>query len=144
MIAGRTFSEDHTDDPDTAVIISESASRLLGFSKPDDAIGQSLTFEAWGQWSPIVVGVVNNYHQVSLKKSLDPMLLTCTPNQGEYYSVRIRTNDLSGSVSHVRQAWEKAFPGNPFEYFFLDDFFNQQYENERKFGKLFTTFPCWP
>jgi putative ABC transport system permease protein len=34
----------------------------------------------------------------------------------------------------------KAFPGNPFEYFFLDDFFNRQYENERKFGKLFTTF----
>ena len=68
------------------------------------------------------------------------MLFTCTPQQGEYYSVRIRTNDLSGSVSHVREAWEKAFPGNPFEYFFLDDFFNRQYENERKFGKLFTTF----
>jgi putative ABC transport system permease protein len=40
----------------------------------------------------------------------------------------------------VNGAWTKAFPGNPFEYFFLDDFFNRQYENERKFGKLFTTF----
>ena len=39
-----------------------------------------------------------------------------------------------------KQSWIKAFPGNPFEYFFLDDYFNQQYENERKFGKLFTTF----
>lgn len=43
-------------------------------------------------------------------------------------------------MAHVKQAFERAFPGNPFEYFFLDDFFNRQYENERKFGKLFTTF----
>ena len=140
LVAGRVFSEEYTTDPDTAVIISESASRLLGFNKPEDAIGQLLTFTAWGQWSPIIVGVVNDYHQVSLKRSLDPMLFTCTPHQGEYYSVRIKTNDLFGSVTHVKEAWEKAFPGNPFEYFFLDDFFNRQYENESKFGKLFTTF----
>ena len=74
LIAGRIFSEDYTTDPDTAVIISESASSILGFKTPEDAIGQTLTFEAW-QWSPIVVGVVKDYHQVSLKKSLDPMAL---------------------------------------------------------------------
>ena len=32
------------------------------------------------------------------------------------------------------------FPGNPFEYFFLDDYFNKQYQSERKFGKLFSSF----
>ncbi len=139
LIAGRTFSEDYTHDPDTAVILSVSAARLLGFNNPEDAVGQTITLTTW-QWSPIVVGVVNDYHQVSLKKSLDPMIFACLPYQGEYYSVRIRTKDISGSVSHVRQAWEKVFPGNPFEFFFLDDFFNRQYENERKFGRLFTTF----
>ncbi len=139
LIAGRTFSEDYTHDPDTAVILSASAARLLGFNNPEDAVGQTITLTTW-QWSPIVVGVVNDYHQVSLKKSLDPMIFACLPYQGEYYSVRIRTKDISGSVSHVRQAWEKVFPGNPFEFFFLDDFFNRQYENERKFGRLFTTF----
>jgi putative ABC transport system permease protein len=139
LIAGRTFSEEHTNDPDTAVIISELASRLLGFNKPEDAIGHTLTMTQW-EWNPIIVGVVNDYHQVSLKKSLDPMIFTCMPYEGEYYSVRIRTNDLSTRVAHVQQAFEKAFPGNPFEYFFLDDFFNRQYENERKFGNLFTSF----
>jgi putative ABC transport system permease protein len=43
-------------------------------------------------------------------------------------------------LRHIQQAWTKAFPGNPFEYFFLDDYFNRQYDNERKFGQLFTTF----
>lgn len=47
---------------------------------------------------------------------------------------------MNETVEHVRKAWTTAFPGNPMDYFFLDDYFNQQYENEMKFGKLFTTF----
>lgn len=139
LIAGRRFSEAFPKDQDTSAIITESAARLLGFKKPEDAIGQTLAIDAF-QYYPIVVGVVNDYHQVSLKKSLDPTLFYCTNYGGEYYSARISTSDLQGTVAHMREAWEKAFPGNPFEYFFLDDFFNRQYENEKKFGALFTTF----
>jgi hypothetical protein len=54
--------------------------------------------------------------------------------------VRLNTANVNETVEHVKQAWTKAFPGNPFEYFFLDDYFNKQYENERKFSKVFTTF----
>jgi putative ABC transport system permease protein len=139
LIAGRLFAPDYTQDQDTSIILTESAVRLLGFMKPDDAVGQTLAIEQF-QWNPIIVGVVNDYHQVSLKKSLDPTGFFCTLYGGEYYSMRIGTNDLGSTLDHVRQAWLKAFPGNPFEYFFLDDYFNQQYENEQKFGKLFTTF----
>jgi putative ABC transport system permease protein len=139
LVAGRLFSEEFTQDPDTSVIISESTSRLLGFTKPEDAVGQTLAIPGF-QWNPITVGVVNDYHQVSLKKSLDPAIFYCTQYGGEFYSIRINTSNLNDAIDHIRQSWTKAFPGNPFEYFFLDDYFNQQYENERKFGKLFTTF----
>jgi putative ABC transport system permease protein len=139
LVAGRLFSEQFPSDADTAVLISESASKLLGFAKPEDAIGHTLAIPNF-RWDPIVVGVVNDYHQVSLKKALDPSVFYCTKYGGEFYSVRLNTSDLSGTTAHLKQAWEKAFPGNPFEYFFLDDYFNQQYENERKFGSLFTTF----
>jgi putative ABC transport system permease protein len=77
---------------------------------------------------------------VSLKSALDPAIFYCTKYGGEFYSIRMNTSNVSETVDQVRQAWLKAFPGNPFEYFFLDDFFNRQYENERKFGRLFTTF----
>lgn len=139
LLAGRVFDEQHVLDTDTSVVITESASKLLGFAKPEDAIGQTLQIPAF-QFTPIVVGVVNDYHQVSLKKSLDPVIFYCTKYQGEFYSVRLRTNNMAQAVDHVRQAWAKAFPGNPFDYFFLDDYFDKQYENEQKFGKLFTTF----
>lgn len=139
LVAGRLFDEKFTNDKDTAVIVSESATRLLGFAKPEDAVNQAVTITNFG-WSPMIVGVVNDYHQVSLKSSIDPAIFYCTKYQGEFYSVRLNTTDVQQSVNNIREAWMKAFPGNPFEYFFLDDFFNRQYENERKFGKLFTTF----
>ncbi len=139
LIAGRAFSEDYPNDQDTSAIITESAVRLLGYGKPEDAIGQTLAIPQF-QFYPIIVGVVNDYHQVSLKKSLDPTVFYCTNFTGEFYSIKVKTQRLAGSVDHVRQSWNKAFPGNPFEYFFLDDYFNRQYENEKKFGTLFTTF----
>src|SRR4030095_3428625 len=50
LIAGRKFSPDFPNDDDTSVIITESASRLLGFKKPEDAIGQTVAIQQFG-WS---------------------------------------------------------------------------------------------
>lgn len=139
VLAGRIFSEEFANVQDTSVVITESAARLLGFKSPAEAIGQTLTFTEWG-WSPIVVGVVNDYHQVSLKNALEPTVFYGDQFEGEFYSIRMATTDIPGTLEHIRVAWQKAFPGNPFDYFFLDDYFNRQYKNEDQFGKLFTTF----
>lgn len=139
LLAGRTFKEDYPTDPDTSVIVTETTSRIMGYPKSEDAIGQTMSIPGFG-WNPIIVGVVNDYHQVSLKKAVDPSVFYCSKYGGEFYSIRINTQDLGGTIEHVRKSWNTAFPGNPFEYFFLDDYFNKQYENERKFGALFTVF----
>lgn len=139
VIAGRAFDEQYTNDPDTSVIITESTSKMLGFKKPEEAIGQVLAIHQF-QWNPIIVGVVNDYHQVSLKKAMDPSVFYCSKYGGEFYSIRMNAGATSEAVDHIQRSWNKAFPGNPFEFFFLDDYFNQQYENERKFGTLFTVF----
>ncbi|HLG40318.1 MAG TPA: ABC transporter permease, partial [Chitinophagaceae bacterium] len=140
LLAGRNFSKEFPNDDDTSVIITEKASQLLGYKTPQDAVGKTLVIPGFGGWKPIIAGVVNDYHQLSLKKPLDPSILSCSLYGGEYYSVRINTGDLSKTVENVRRSWATAFPGNPFEYFFLDDYFNNQYENERKFEKLFFVF----
>jgi putative ABC transport system permease protein len=139
LLAGRNFSKDFPKDADTSVIITEKASQLLGFKTPQDAVGKTLNIPQFG-WKPVIVGVVNDYHQLSLKKPLDPSILNCSLYGGEYYSLRINTSNLSRTLDNVRKSWATAFPGNPFEYFFLDDYFNKQYENERKFEKLFFVF----
>ncbi|HEX3934712.1 MAG TPA: ABC transporter permease [Puia sp.] len=140
LLAGRNFSRDYPKDPDTSAILTASATRLLGFKKPQDAIGRTLVVPEFGDQHVVIVGVVNDYHQVSLKKPLEPTLFTCDFYNSEYYAVRVHSTNLTRTLDHIRASWDKAFPGNPFEYFFLDDYFNRQYANERKFGELFTTF----
>ena len=140
LIAGRNFSRDFPKDPDTSVIITSSAVRLLGFKSPDDAIGKTLVITDFGGAKVIVAGVVNDYHQVSLKKPLAPTVFICDLYDGEYYSIRLHTNNLSETLQSVQKSWTTAFPGNPFDYFFLDDYFNRQYASERKFEQLFIIF----
>ena len=140
LIAGRNFSREYPQDPDTSLIITETTSRLLGYARPQDAIGKILELPEFGGWKPIIVGVVNDYHQVSLRKPLEPFIFLCAPYDGEYYSVRINTSHLAQTIGSIEHTWQKAFPGNPFEYFFLDEYFNRQYSNEQKFEKLFTSF----
>jgi putative ABC transport system permease protein len=139
VLAGRLFEAQHPEDQDTSVVVTESAARILGFPKPEDAVGQAVQIEGWNV-TRVIVGVVNDYAMVSLKKAIDPSLFFCSLYDGEHYSIRLNTTDPGRSVNNIREAWTKAFPGNPFEYYFLDEFFNRQYENEKRFGLLFTTF----
>ena len=138
LLAGRVFSEDFVADQDTSAVITASAARSLGFATPEEAIGQTITLPDFTNF--IVMGVVNDYHQVSLKSPLEPTIFYCDLYGGEFYSIRIATSDMASTLSTVKTAWDKAFPGNPFDYFFLDDYFNEQYKNEQRFGLLFSTF----
>ncbi|MEJ1237200.1 ABC transporter permease [Chryseolinea sp. T2] len=141
LLAGRLFSKDFVKDPDTSLIITASAATAFGFRNPEDAIGQTLSFTDYG-FSSIVVGVINDYHQLSLKKNMAPVVFQCGPYYGEFYSIRLTGNnvDIDRALASIQNAYVTAFPGNPFDYFFLDDYFGRQYRNEQQFGMLFTTF----
>ena len=140
LAAGRNFSSDFPKDPDTSVIITVSAVRLLGFKTPGDAIGKTLVIADFNDAKVIIAGVVSDYHQVSFKKPLEPTIFVCDLYEGEYYSIRLLTNNLPQTIRQVQQSWTAAFPGNPFDYFFLDDYFNRQYASEQKFEQLFMVF----
>jgi putative ABC transport system permease protein len=85
--------------------------------------------------------VVKNYHQRSLKEGFDPILYYYPSfNYWKYFSVRVNTNNLPQNMTSVERLYKNIFTGNPFEYFFLNDYFNQQYEADQRFGKIFGLF----
>lgn len=139
LLAGRNFSKNYPHDSDTSVILTESAVKMLGYKSNEEIIGRTIDIENF-EWQPIVVGVVNDYHQVSFKKMLDPTVFYCTVTSPEFFSIKVNAVDMEKTIAGVEASWNKVFPGNPFEYFFLDDFFNQQYRNEQRFGNLFSVF----
>lgn len=81
LLAGRAFSTAYPMDTESSVLITQTAARQLGYTKAQDAINQTVTLPEFN-WSPRIIGVVNDYHQVSFKKALDPMLFFCGPYSG--------------------------------------------------------------
>lgn len=136
LIAGRAFSKDFGDDK-RSVIYNREAAELLGFSKPEEAVGKKIDF--WGEQYTIN-GVVENFHQQSLREAYEPLILRLIPDASGFLSVKTTTNESSATIAAVKNKWNKFFPGNTFDYFFLDDHFDKQYKADKKFGQTFGLF----
>jgi len=140
ILAGRDFT--YTDfNPDFGklhnLIINESAVKLLGYSSPQDAIGKTI-YRGQKKWD--IVGVINNYHQKSLRYPVEPTMLLPAYSTNSYISVKVDTKALHTTIASIKKEFDQFFPGNLFDYFFLDEHFNKQYANDQLFGKVFTIF----
>ncbi|NHE56386.1 ABC transporter permease [Cyclobacterium plantarum] len=121
----------------TYVLINEAALEALDFGSADAALGQEVEFFSY---KTKILGVVKNFHWDSLKDSYSPTFYILDNAYGVYFSVRMNKSDIQGTIAHLKQSYEKVFPGDPFSYFFLDEEFNRQYQADLQFGKLFTSF----
>ena len=130
LISGRLFTENPQDQ--NKWIINESALRLLGFVNAEQALGQQLNDKE-------IIGVVKDFHHQSLKTIIPPILFTAG-HEFNYYTVKLETNDLANTLAEIKTAYAKLFPGSPYEYFFLDEFFDNQYKAELLFNDLFGLF----
>lgn len=136
LASGRKFSGDIANEHKT-VMLNEAGARHMGFAKPDDAIGDQIYF--WGDTFRIV-GVVKNFRQESLKKNFEPLIFRYEKAPFGFYSIRFNTISVKESLAKFENNWKELFPGNPFNYFFLDEHYNRQYQADQQFGKIFGLF----
>jgi putative ABC transport system permease protein len=136
IIAGRAFSKEFGTDA-RSVIYNREATELLGFTDPAEAVGKKIDF--WGEQYTIS-GVVENFHQQSLHEAFEPLILRLMPEASGYLSVKTSTTQSSVTIAAIKKQWNKFFPGNTFDYFFLDDHFDQQYKADQRFGQTFGLF----
>ena len=81
-----------------------------------------------------------NYHQEGLQKPIVPISLILSPGVRNYYSLKINSKDVSKTIDIIHKIWNTHFAAEPFNYFFLDDSFNEQYKADVLFGKVFGLF----
>lgn len=120
------------------VLLNEEASRLLGFKSPQDAMNKKLNF--WGKdW--FVVGITENFHNRSLKQTIEPIILMPLYDAADdYYNIRLSGQHINETLKFIESTYDEFYSGNVFEYYFMDDRFNQQYNDDRLFGKVFNLF----
>jgi putative ABC transport system permease protein len=139
ILAGRDISRDYGTDK-KAILLNAAAVQALGYPDPKAAIGQLLKGGQHDMDSLRVVGVVANFHNEGLQKAIQPLVLLPHRDRRAYYSVKVEAGDAAGTIAAIKSIWDRYFPADPYNYFFLDEFFGRQYAENQRFGEVFALF----
>lgn len=136
IINGRSFTNDFVTDVSN-FLINEKAVRLLDV---DDPLGKKINF--WGREGEII-GVVKDFHQVSLHREILPHVFTIHP---AYYRnlnhifIKITSSDISGTLEEIESVTKEFAPDYPFTYNFIDSGIGKLYSTDKKLGTIITLF----
>ena len=136
VVAGRAYSREFVSDSLSAMVVNEAAVKSFGYADPSEIIGKK--FQQWGREGTIV-GVVKDFNYISLHQEVAPLSMRYS-QYGRYISLKVKTDDMQRSIANIEKKWATLAPHRPFLYSFLDDSFNEQYQADFRFKKLFTLF----
>jgi putative ABC transport system permease protein len=141
VIEGRSFSKDFSTDS-ASVLLNESAVKLLGWKNP---IGKILTYPGGNYKNYKVIGVIKDFNFLTLHEPITPFALFNTKSKsydipGSYIVVRIPRTDPERNIKFLESEWKTFAPNIPFEYKFLEEGFEEQYNADDRLGKIFIVF----
>jgi ABC-type transport system, involved in lipoprotein release, permease component len=141
MVKGRNF--DSTMPTDSASVIINSA-----FAKKQgwiNAVGKRIEFgrdKAGKSILKSVIGVVSDFHIYSLQHKIEPLVLVLPSNKMEMDNIyiRMKSTNMSHTISYINNVYRKYVPDYPLEYTFLDKTYEHQYNSEVKQGQILLIF----
>lgn len=141
IINGRSFSKDFTADS-ASIILNETAVTELGYTT-ENAVGKKIQYDFAGNHSILnIVGVVKNFNFESLHNAVKPIGLTTGlfTNKYSYTIASLKTNDYSRVLTEIEKIWVKLNPSVPFDYSFIDQDFQRNYEKEERMSDIVISF----
>ncbi len=133
ILSGRNFSREYGADS-LNLIINEAAAAALPW---DDPVGQAITH--WGHEGTII-GVVRNFHISSLYQEIDPAVIRLNPDDAWLTYVRPAPGQTEAALAAFEEVFREFNPEFPFEYDFVDSYFERQYNSEIVVGRLSRVF----
>ena len=134
LVEGRSFSKEFASDDSIAYMVNEAAVKAM---KMDDPIGKSFSF--WGREGQII-GVVKDYHFRPLTSEIEPLVLKILPAMFRRVILRIDLSNSSETIKQIEKAWHDLLPGEPFEYRFLDEYFQNLYASDKLMQRIINIF----
>ena len=137
-VAGRVFSEAFYADTNGAIILNENAVKSFGFSSPQAAINKKLHSEFQGTtYYHTVIGVVKDFHYEDLHVPISPFgfQLNAQPTYN-YMVVHVKQGNIDAVLKSLQNSWKSVNTNEPFEYTFLDEDFQKNYEAESHLASI--------
>lgn len=125
------------------VLINETLAKRLGLN-PATAQGTRL----YSQFAPDpatyveIAGVMKDFNYSSLHEDVKPFMLVYNPNRGDLSNLTVATvsKNYKELLAKIETVWHKDLPDTPFEYAFLDDEVQKQYETEITLARIINSF----
>jgi putative ABC transport system permease protein len=146
VTAGRNYLQSEAENDNTGrIILNEAAVRALGFKSADEAINQNIYFRLWNFMKPQIeiVGILEDHHHQAIKEEVLPTIyfLNMGAHQLAYFSVRLNKGaNTQAAIEFIEGSYKHLFPQNPFNYFFAKDLYEQQFDSEIHFARIFGLF----
>jgi len=136
LLEGRNFDANIPADSN-AVIVNESLVRDMKWTDPlneyynwrEDSAGMGAR----------VIGVVKDYHYLSLEQNFEPMFLSMDKRNVGYLTtlmVKVTAGDVTAGLDRVKAIWKELFPDKPFDYTFLDEDVAKQYSSYQRWMSI--------
>ncbi len=127
MAEGKAFSEGSPNP----IIFNETAIKQMGISNP---VGQKVSVEGEER---IIVGVIKDFNFESLYEKVKPCALFVAPVQyAPTISVRISAGAEQTTLQNLEKVYAGFYPGQTFEYRYMDDDYQQLYAAEQRVSIL--------
>ena len=142
IVEGRDFTEGMRSGSDNVVILNETAARKTGWQEPvGRRIRYNIDYRSRTVGGATVVGVVKDFHFLSLHHTVGPIMLRLIPRDegANIVSMKVAPDNIAGSIASIENTFKSFSPDQTFRYRFLDEDFEQMYLEERKAGRVVTT-----
>jgi ABC-type antimicrobial peptide transport system permease subunit len=135
LVAGRNLLPS---DTIREFLVNEALVNKLGFTKPNDVLNKEIALNP--KMKGLVVGVLKNYHNRSLKNEDAPMFMTTFKRAYNLANIKLTPHNMAATLPAIEKLWNNVFPGNAFEYQFLDERIAGMYKQERQLADIYTWF----
>ena len=136
LIAGRDFDMNAGSDHISSYVVNETLVEEFGWKNPENAIGKEINLE---QKIGNVIGVVKDFHFNSLREPILPLVIEVRVAFFNSLSVKVN-GSLQDNLNYLENMWTQHFPEKAFEYYFLDETIQSQYESDSSLARLIGIF----
>jgi putative ABC transport system permease protein len=139
ILYGRSFRNEYPGDSSN-VVVNESAMHQFGFDNPESALGQEIVF-AKSNKAYKIIGIAKDFSSDLRYKPYNSIFHHKDAGEwGVIFVIKLSTTNLSVTMSDLQKEWQTLFNDSPFDYFFLDTYFDTFYKEERQFASVFGFF----
>ncbi|HEY4326945.1 MAG TPA: FtsX-like permease family protein [Mucilaginibacter sp.] len=141
LLTGRNIQ---ASDTGKAIIINNVYAKILGFTRPQEAIGKQLD-QLNSDKKVTIIGVVADFYERSLHSPINPLAIYW--GRGQYQQgtlhVALKSETAGGSewktaIASMGKAWKEIYPDDDFDYHFYDETIAKFYTTEQHTSTLLT------